>query len=238
MIGQYGSFDYSKYHRDFREGFYGIEACLFSQENDTANLIKEAKEVGFQVGVHFPLRAGISKFRDALFLSSNDLTRLQAYDSIQQELEFLAPVKPDYVLFHYPKPVVLDDRVDWSIWRFEDKSEFVYESMYSFNEFKEKSDALFEWLSSKGREYNFTPVLQITVNNIIEKSRYPVLPNQKPSDGWAPIEEYLHIINRENKDVKIMFEHRSELVSDEELWECYMWVDEILNLSTGNVDSK
>lgn len=54
--------------------------------------------------------------------SSNDLTKLQAYDSIQQELEFLAPVKPDYVLFHYPKPVVLDDRVDWSKWRFDDRS--------------------------------------------------------------------------------------------------------------------
>ncbi|MDF2679086.1 MAG: hypothetical protein K0R47_276 [Brevibacillus sp.] len=28
MIGLYGGFDAEKYKRDFRKGFYGIEACL------------------------------------------------------------------------------------------------------------------------------------------------------------------------------------------------------------------
>ncbi len=34
MIGQYGGFDQAKYARDFKEGFYGIEACLFESEED------------------------------------------------------------------------------------------------------------------------------------------------------------------------------------------------------------
>ncbi|MEO3946312.1 hypothetical protein [Gorillibacterium sp. CAU 1737] len=88
IIGQYGSFDYKKYNRDFREGFYGIEACLFRHEQDLANLVQEATQVGFQIGVHFPLRAGISRIRDALFLSSDRAVRLQAYDLIQQELDY------------------------------------------------------------------------------------------------------------------------------------------------------
>lgn len=290
IMGQYGSFDYKKYKRDFKEGFYGIEACLFSHEHDIANLLKEAKQVGFQIGVHFPLRAGISRLRDALFLSNDSTVRLQAYDIIEQELDYLTTIKPSYVLFHYPKPVVLDERVDWSKWRFEDRSEYEYETLYSFKDFKETSEMLFAWLSQKGREYNFTPILefdalnkyiynddfleqllekysdirlcldtarlylqdrldqffdsklaikkyarfadtihlsnvQITDDNIIQKSRYPVLPSQTPSDGWAPIEEYLYTIIQENKNVKIMYEHRSDLVSDEELWECYNWVN-------------
>ncbi|GFN33959.1 hypothetical protein PCURB6_42190 [Paenibacillus curdlanolyticus] len=156
--------------------------------------------------------------------------------------------------------------------------------------FKETSEALFAWLSQKGREYDFTPILefdalnkyiynddflehlfrsiqrfkalsgyarlflqdrldpffdsksaikkyagfaetihlsnvQITNDNIIQNSRSPVLPSQSPSDGWAPIEQYLNTIIQENNNVKIMFEHRSDLVSDEVLWKCYNWVN-------------
>lgn len=293
IIGQYGGFDYKKYNRDFKEGFYGIEACLFNHENDIANLLKEAEKARFQIGVHFPLWAGKSKLRDALFLSDDLTVRSQAYELIQQELDYLAGIKPAYVLFHYPKPVILDDRVDWSNWRFEDRSEYVYESLYSVEAFKENSERLFAWLTRKGREYSFTPILefdalnpyiynddfleqllekysdirlcldtarfflqekvdrffdsksaikkyarfaetvhlsnvQITGDNRVQKSRYPVLPNQDPSEGWAPIEEYMRIILQENKNVKIMFEHRSDLVSDGELRECYEWVNRIV----------
>ncbi len=293
MIGQYGSFDEDKYVRDFQPGFYGIEACLFNQEGDIDRLFEESRKGSFQVGVHFPLRAGMSKLRDALVLSSDEDTRLQAYDLIQRELDFLSPLAPSYVLFHYPKPVILDDRVDWSQWRFNDRSEYEYESLYPIHEFQEKSDVFLEWLSNTGKEYGFTPVLEfdalnayvyandyltrslekhdnirlcldtarlyiqdridprldsrsviaqyakfaatvhlsnvrITDDNRIVQSRYPVLPTHNPNDGWAPIEEYLRIIARENNAVKIMFEHRSDLVSDEELLECYRWVDRVL----------
>jgi hypothetical protein len=289
IIGQYGGFDYKKYQRDFQKGFYGIEACLFRNEHDIANLVQEAEREGFHIGVHFPLRAGISRLRDAQFLSKDRTVRGHAYDLIQQELDYLAAIKPSYILFHYPKPVILDERVDWSKWRFADRSEYEYETLYSFQDFKEASEMLFAWLSQKGREYRFTPILefdalnpyiydddflerllenyrdirlcldtarlylqdrldpffdaksaiqkyarfadtihlsnvQITDDNTIQKSRYPVLPNQLPSEGWAPIEEYLNAIIQENKSVKIMFEHRSDFVSDEELWECYRWV--------------
>ncbi|RXZ78815.1 sugar phosphate isomerase/epimerase [Paenibacillaceae bacterium] len=293
MIGQYGAFDENKYIQDFKAGFYGVEACLMP-EDEIDKLLARSQADGFRIGVHFPLRAGVSKLRDALFLSKDRTVRMQAYDLVERELAFLAAMRPEYVLFHYPKPVILDDRVDWSEWRFADRSEYEFESSYSLDELNEMSEALFVWLSSKGDEYHFTPVLefdalnlyvyedsfleqlleqhntirlcldtarlylqerldpffdskavirryakfaatihlsnmQINENNRIIHSRYPVLPTQDPHEGWAPIEAYLQIIKQENKSAKIMFEHRSDLVNEDELWQCYQWVDGLLS---------
>lgn len=36
-------------------------------------------------------------------------------------------------------------------------------------------------------------------------------------------------IREENHEVKIMFEHRSDLITCEQLQQCYSWVDGILN---------
>ncbi|WP_199615192.1 hypothetical protein [Paenibacillus alkalitolerans] len=62
----------------------------------------------------------------------------------------------------------------------------------------------------------------------VEYNHHPVLPEQKPKDGWAPIEEYLEIIREENPGIKVMFEHRSDAISDEELERCYSWVESVL----------
>ncbi|WP_337926661.1 hypothetical protein [Paenibacillus caui] len=80
-------------------------------------------------------------------------------------MNYLASAKPKYVLFHYPKPVILDDRVDWSKWRFADRKEYVYESNFSVNEFLEHSEYLFQWLSLKSDEHNFIPVLEFDALN-------------------------------------------------------------------------
>ncbi len=66
----------------------------------------------------------------------------------------------------------------------------------------------------------------------MERNHYLVLPNLNPDDGWAPIESYLDIIMSENNQVKIMFEHRSDLISDEELDMCYSWVSSITKTNT------
>ena len=68
----------------------------------------------------------------------------------------------------------------------------------------------------------------VKVAGNLENNHFPALPNLKPEEGWASIEEYLKIIKEDNKNVKIMFEHRSDLISDEELDNCYSWVSNIL----------
>jgi sugar phosphate isomerase/epimerase len=292
MIGQYGGFDYKKYYRDFRDGFYGIEACLFATSEDCSNLIEESKNRGFHIGIHFPFRSNPSRLRDVQFLSPDQTIRESAFNYIQEELDYLTTVQPDYVLFHYPKPVILDDRVNWDKWRFADPSEYIFESKFSFEELVEKSEYLFKWLTEKSQQYNFIPILEfdalnkyiydtdflekllfnyptiklcldtgrlflqekidpnfdsrkllrkylkyaysihlwtLQIKDSIQNIRHPVLPELSPNDGWAPIEDYLKIISEENNKVRIMFEHRSELISDEQLEQCYLWVDSILN---------
>ncbi|UVI28022.1 sugar phosphate isomerase/epimerase [Paenibacillus spongiae] len=294
LIGQYGMFDDKKYKRDFKRAFYGIEACLFEREEDFNKLIRESEAHSFQIGIHFPLRAGRAPLRDALFLSQDEAVREAAFELVHQELAYLAAAKPAYILFHYPKPVLLDHRVDWSAWRFADPAEYVYDTDYTYAEFTEKSDRLFQWLSDRSQEYDFVPVLEfdalheyvyrtnlleellakypriklcldtgrlflqdkcdpffdarhvirkfaryaevihlwnLQFTDRIEHYHYPVLPEQSPEEGWAPIEAYLTIIREENNHVKIQFEHRSDLIRDDDLERCYAWVDQLLSRS-------
>lgn len=292
IIGLYGGFDEKKYERDFRQGFYGIEACLFETEADISRLSAASKERHFQIGIHFPLRKDAARLRDALFLAKEEHVRQDALDYIDRELAAVAEIQPAYMLFHYPKPVILDDRADWSRWNFTDPREYVYESEYGQEEWAEKTERLFSWLAAKAREYRFTPVLEfdalnryvyespflaslldrypeirlcldvgrlyvqertdpffdakkvlemygkyaltvhlwnMKITDAFEYNHHPALPSCKPEDGWAPIEAYLRIIKRENPRVKIVFEHRSDRISDEQLDDCYRWIDRIMN---------
>lgn len=293
MIGMYGKYDNIKFNRDFRENFYGIEACLFEDEREIEKLINETERKGIKFGIHFPLRSGISNLRDPQFLSLDVETRENAYKYIERELNYIKKkgLNPEYILFHYPKPVILKNDFNMSNWRFADNSEYTYESDYPTNEFKKYSENLFSWLSEKSLEYNFIPVLEfdalnnyvcednflenllekykaikicldtgrlhlqskidldfnekeiikrfakytqvvhlwnVKVSGNLENNHFPTLPSLKLEDGWAPIESYLKIITKENKDVKIMFEHRSDLISDKELDSCYSWISSIL----------
>ncbi|WP_042200540.1 hypothetical protein [Paenibacillus camerounensis] len=292
MIGQYGGFDKEKYRKDFRSGFYGIEACMFTSEEDTSLLVDAAKSRGFAIGVHFPFRKDSTKLRDPLVLSADDEVRADAFGHIAGELDYLSSIKPEYVLFHYPKPVILDERVDWSSWRFGDRREYIHEQDTSSGELITRTEQLFQWLDVQGRKYQFIPVLEfdaisrliyehdfleqlllkypsirlcldtarlflqdkldrrfdarnvlqtytkyaylIHLSNVqildsVQNSHYPVLPELHEAGGWAPIEAYLQIIRKENPQVKIMFEHRSDLITGEQLERCYAWVDAIIN---------
>lgn len=126
---------------------------------------EESERRGFRIGVHFPFRSGLSKSRDAPVVAQEDAIRQEAYEIIQQELDYLTRIKPDYILFHYPKPVILDDRVDWSRWRFADPLEYVYESQYSYEELARNTERLFQWLSEKSETYRFVPVLEFDALN-------------------------------------------------------------------------
>lgn len=176
-------------------------------------------------------------------------------------------------------------------WRFSDSSEYLYESLYSCDKFTKNSEYLFNWLSEKGYEYDFTPVLEfdalnkyacgdnflegllekyknirlcldtgrlhlqnmiypgfndieiikryakyaevvhlwnVKVNLNLENSHFPELPGLKVEEGWAPIGDYMKIIREANRNVKIMFEYKLDLISDEELDNCYLWIKFLL----------
>ncbi|SFS57673.1 TIM barrel protein [Paenibacillus sp. 453mf] len=294
LIGQYGGFDLGKYERDFRSHFFGIENCLYESEEDFDRLLSLSNKDGFKYGFHFAPRAGQHEFRDALFMSSDENTREEAFRFIEQELEYLCDkhLKPEYVLFHYPKPVRLDPQKEWDLWYFDNEAEYEWENEHSQISFERSSEEIFQRLSSYGEQYGFTPVLEFDavpsvivdtdlLIRLLEKypciricldtarlflqtltdpefdaikvirkyasyaklihlsnARYtdhhvlrhhPVLPKLSPDDGWAPIEDYLRTIQKLNSDILILFEHRSDRITDAELAECYEWVDGIMN---------
>lgn len=167
MIGMYGRFDENKYIRDFKDNFYGIEACLFEDEKDIEKLAYKLKDNSIKLGIHFPLIKKVSKLRDAEFLSLDKEKREDGYKYIEDELEYInkMDIKCEYILFHYPKPVILKKNFDMTNWRFADKSEYVYEEDYTSDMFKVYSEALFKWLSKKSFEYNFIPVLEFDILN-------------------------------------------------------------------------
>lgn len=117
---------------------------------------------GFKYGFHFAPRAGQHDSRDALFMSSDENTREEAFRFIEQELEFLRDkqLTPEYVLFHYPKPVRLDPQKDWGLWYFDNEAEYEWESEHSNLSFEARSEEVFQRLSHYGEQYGFTPVLE------------------------------------------------------------------------------
>ena len=291
MIGQYGHYDDDKYIRDFRNDFYGIEACLLKDNTEIQKLITAANKNRFNIGIHYPLRDSGLRLRDPQFLSKDNVIRKNSFEYMKDEFEFLREIKPKYVLIHYPKPVILDNSVDWTNWRFADETEYYYEYDYSFEEFLEKSEKFFSWFNEKGKKYGFIPVIEldalnryvydsdileillnkykkirlcldigrlhlqdkidinfnsyeftkryakyakvihlwnVKVTNNVDNSHFPVLPYLKPEDGWADIGAYLKIIQKENTTCKILFEHRSDLITNEDLESCYNWVQNLL----------
>ncbi|WP_274361430.1 sugar phosphate isomerase/epimerase family protein [Paenibacillus thermotolerans] len=292
LIGQYGGFDEAKYRRDFKPEFYGIEACMFENEEDVRTLVEQSEAKGILVGIHFPLRSGGSPIRDALFMSKDDAVREDALERIERELEYVRQVKPEYVLFHYPKPVVLDDAVNWEQWRFADRSEYMFESEITEEQFVSGTERLFQWLTAAAERHDFIPVLEfdalnryvyegtaiedllaaydkiklcldtgrlwqqqcidpgfdsravirkygrfahtvhlwnVQIKQRVENGHFPVLPDHRTEDGWAPIEHYLRIVREQNPNVKVMFEHRSDKIDDEQLERCYSWVHNLMN---------
>ena len=167
IIGQYGHFSEEKLKKDFRQGIRGIEACLMNCEEDIAALLKALDVYNLELGIHFPLRGGVFKHRDPLFLDGDPCIREVAYNQINEEMNYIKQngIKPEYVLFHYPKPVIIPNNFDLKRWRFYDISEYVYEADYPYEQLTEQSEKLFQWLSVKAAEYSFTPVLELDALN-------------------------------------------------------------------------
>lgn len=124
IIGQFGKFDFNKQQRDFRDEFWGIEATYFEKEEDIEVLRREVDKLGIGLGIHFPLRQSLWRLRDPQYLSKDSEIKKQSLEYMDKEFKFLESLKPEYILTHYPKPVILDDKVDWTNWRFADATEY------------------------------------------------------------------------------------------------------------------
>ncbi|GKX30104.1 hypothetical protein SH1V18_25840 [Vallitalea longa] len=292
LIGHFGVYDVNKQQRDFREDFYGVEACMLNDNKEIDRLIEASRSDDFNICVHFPLRSNKWRLRDPQYMSNDIANKNSSYDYIDNELTFMfGKFKPHYVLFHYPKPVILDSQINWSNWRFADETEYAYDDKYTYDDFAKHSEQFFQYISKKAAEFDFIPVLEFDALNkyvcdndalisllkkypnvkvcldiarlhlqhsidsnfnpyeILDKyaeftevvhvsngrlsdnfsnNHYPALPELKSVDGWADVEKYFRIINSHNNSYKVLFEHRSEKITDEQLENCYEWINELI----------
>ena len=284
MIGQFDRFDIKRQNRDFRDHFFGIEVNQMESLGELQILKDNIKSRNLKIGIHFPLLKNQWKSRDPQYLSKDSRTYKESINYMESEFARAEELNPDYILLHYPKPVILDDNVDWTSWRFNDDTEYYYESEISFNYFKERSKNFFKILSKQGKKYNFTPVLELDGLNkyvyetnlledlldeypniklcldfgrihlqdciddnfigldivkkfgrythlvhlwnakIGESAHYPALKSLNLEDGWGDMESYFKTLNEVNDNYKVLFEHKSHLISDVELEECYKWI--------------
>lgn len=165
MIGQFDRFSVSKHNRDFRGYFFGIEVNQIESIDELQILKDNIKSRNLKVGIHFPLLKNQWRSRDPQYLSKDSMTYEESINYMENEFARAAELDPDYILLHYPKPVILDDNVDWSAWRFSDDTEYYYESEMPYEYFKERSRNFFSVLSEKACKYNFTPVLELDALN-------------------------------------------------------------------------
>lgn len=292
LIGMHGGFDYKKFQRDYRTDFFGVEACMFSSEEDIKILLDEAKKHNFKFGIHFPLHKNLFEYcRDPLFLSRDEDICEESYKVFEEELSYCKSIGSEYILVHFPKPVIINNNLNWSSWRFANDMEWINESAYPYDEFKNSIENMFSRLSLLSDKYKIQIVLEhdalnkyiyegdlleelfnkysnlkicldtgrlhlleivdsdfdsgkflskmapftyivhlwnTSVDNNLAGGHYPVLPSLKTSEGWGDISTYLSTIASINKEVKVLFEHRSDLITDEELDICYNWVSSIM----------
>ncbi|MEG0772852.1 TIM barrel protein [Clostridium sp.] len=289
MIGQFDRFDVNRQNRDFREDFWGVEINQIESLKELEILKDNIIDRNLNIGIHFPLLKDQWRARDPQYLSKDKNTYEESIKYMDKEFARAQVFKPDYILLHYPKPVILDDKVDWTSWRFYDSTEYYYESEVSYEYFQEKSRNFFKILSHQGEKYKFTPVLELDALNkyiyetnlledlleeypniklcldfgrihiqdfkdknfnaldiikkfgrythlvhlwnarVNETGHYPALKSLKVEEGWGDMEAYFNALNQVNSSYKVLFEHKSHLISDEELQECYEWVQAIVD---------
>ena len=289
MIGQFDRFDINRQNRDFRDYFFGIEVTQMESLAELQILKENIRNRNLKMGIHFPLLKNQWRARDPQYLSKDSRTYEESINYMDSEFARAEEFNPDYILLHYPKPVILDDNVDWSSWRFNDDTEYYYESEISYEYFEERSRNFFNILSEQGKKYNFTPVLELDGLNkyiyetnlleslldeysniklcldfgrihlqdcmddnfiglnivrkfgkyahlvhlwnatVSENGHYPALKSLKVEDGWGDMEAYFKVLNEVNDNYKVLFEHKSHLISDAELEECYQWTYELVN---------
>lgn len=288
MIGQFDRFDINRQNRDFRDYFWGIEVNQMESLDELQILKDNIRDRNLKIGIHFPLLKDQWRSRDPQYLSKDNTIYEESINYIKNEFERAKELNPDYILLHYPKPVILDDKVDWSSWRFYDDTEYYYESEISYKYFQERSRNFFNILSEESKKYSFVPVLELDgLNKYIYKTNllenlldeypniklcldfgrihlqdciddnfigmeivkkfgkyaylvhlwnakvgnnghYPALKSLKVEEGWGDMEAYFEILNKANDNYKVLFEHKSNLISDEELEECYQWIGELV----------
>lgn len=288
LIGMHNYIDFKKFQRDYNSSeFTGIEFCNFASSEEIQEIVEFTKQNNIKIGIHFPLNRNCYKYRDPLLLSLDEVERKVALESLLAEIKVAKKIKAEYILIHFPKPMILDKNLNWHKCNFSIVDQPINEEEYPFHLFKKNAFELLNHLTQLSSDSGVQIVLElellnkylyegeffkelldqfsnikicldsarlnvqskidpsfncmkfvkqmapytylvhlsnIKVSEIIEQGHHPVLKRLDINSGWFDIDTFLSIISENNKDIKILYEHRSDIINDNELSECYEWV--------------
>lgn len=119
-IGIHDGLDHKKIKRDLKAHFHGMEVCNLQSEEEWEKLQRIAKEKAVTLGVHFPRLKSDFHMRDPWINHPRDVLNHEGLQAIEKTLLTLKDLEDSYLLVHFPKPLVLDQQLDWSLARLPD----------------------------------------------------------------------------------------------------------------------
>ena len=165
FIGMHCEFDDNKYLRDFTKDIAGIEFCNFGEQEEIEKLVRRAHEDKYKIGVHFPLNKASYKYRDPLVIALDENERIEAFKGIERELQFGREIGIEYLLMHFPKPMPLDESLNWEMCPFASPAEREWQRDYPYDIFKDNCYKAFEKLSELSIKYGIQIVLELDFVN-------------------------------------------------------------------------
>jgi len=165
FIGMHVEFDEDKYRRDFTGDICGIEFCNFGEQSEIEKLIRKADEDKYKIGVHFPLNKASYKYRDPLVVALDEEERSEAFEAIEKELKFGREIGIEYMLMHFPKPMPLDENLNWELVSFQSSAEWVWQKDYPYEVFKDNCFEAFKKLSELSYKHGIQIVLEFDFVN-------------------------------------------------------------------------
>ena len=285
-IGMFNQFDEAKYNKDFTSHISGIELSEFHEMSEVQKVLELSKKYNFNIGIHFPLLKSSYKYRDPQVTSMEEDEVVEAFDAIIKELKLAQEIGAQYLLIHFPKPLIYDSVSDWRILRCQ-PYDSVSETLLERETFIDQCQKAMRQLNNLSEDYNMPIVLEmefinkwfyeetwftdylkeyknlsicldfsrlhfqdyivkdfdvyafisalssytsalhvanLQVDGVLGKRHYPAFSHLSSKDGWADIRKHIWSLTDKSKLKNILFEHRTEDFSREQVVSCYEWV--------------
>lgn len=223
LTGVYRDFDPSRIRRETRSGFWGLEVSMLRSIGEAYRLTDFAWSSGLRIGIHYPLVEDPSSVNcpHAMIASANRSVRERALAAVEKELRLAKDLGSPYLIVHYPKPAVLDDRLDWSDWRFARKGETIPANSTCEEEQIEIASHVLALLSALSTEVGVKIVIEHDILHAWHYLRlFPKLLGENPNLGFCIDSGRLHL--QEHTDpgfsARAFLEAVSAYISNVHLW--------------------
>ncbi|MGE5654115.1 MAG: sugar phosphate isomerase/epimerase family protein [Bacillota bacterium] len=165
QVGIYGSFDREKFQREWRPWFTGVEVTNLSSWEEAVEVVKFTRSMGIKFGIHHPLVKGqYEGFDPHLLVNSPDIDVMaRSISLVNQALTEARELGAEYLLIHFPKPVILDTSLDWSDWRFVQPGEAIPQGEVDRAKLERISKRAFENLEQFSHEVGVPLILEMDI---------------------------------------------------------------------------